>query len=236
MVKKIALSAAAFIAAFIIALIIFMPYTQIASKVIDDIVTKRKIDIRYKTLDVGLFGAEITGLATGDITVDKLTVNYNPIGLIFKKLSFNADSPLFIAEGELSGNEVTANVRASVASISKMVGFDGGGSLNADILYNINSGEGSALLKSGSVSFIHPLMKIEADSLNGEVAIKDNMITIPQIKATGKTTLDAKGSITLNNKKIEHSLMDISGTAGIMGMNMNFRLSGNFISPKFTTN
>lgn len=236
MAKKIILSTIVFIGMFAVSAAIFMPYTHIATKIIDDITNERRIDIRYNTIKVGLFGAEITKLATGNLVIDKVTLKYNLIGLLLKKLSFNADSSAFTASGSLSGNKLTADIKGSVAGLAKMAGFNGSGSVDAKIIYDISSSEGNAILKGGAVTFIHPLMKIEADSLEAEASIKDRTINISKALAKGKTTLDATGTVTLNNKKIEHSVMDISGKAGIMGMDTKFRLNGTFLSPRFTTN
>lgn len=236
MAKKTVLSAAVFLGVFAVSAVIFMPYTQIASKIIDDVVNQRRVDIRYDALDVGLFGAEITKLATGALVIDRLTVKYNPIGLLFGKLSFNADSPVFSAEGTLSGSRLTADVKGSVAGLAKMAGFDGSGSVDAELSYDMSSGEGSALLKGGAVSFAHPMMKIEADGVEAEASVKGNIISVSKARAQGKTTLDAKGTVTLNSKKIEHSVMNITGKAGLMGMEMNFRLGGTFLAPIFTAN
>lgn len=235
MKKKVILSVIAFAISLFFSLLIFVPYAQIATKIINSQIQKNNINVTYDTLNIGLFGAEVTDLQSKDIVIDKITLSYNPIGLIFKRVSFKAESDLFNVEGKLSGSNLKANVVASVAGIAKSYNFNGGGRVNANIEYNIDKKEGNVKLDSGNIAFKHPLMNIEADSLTGLAKVKNNIITIEQAKITGKTNLDAQGTITINPSNINFSLLNISGKVGLMGMNLNFKLGGNFASPQFST-
>lgn len=235
MTKKIIFSALTFLGAFVVGILIFFPISQVASKYISSAVSKGNIDLRYDALDIGFFGAQVTNLKTGNLAVDKIIVKYNPIGAIFKRFSFEAESPLFMAGGKMAGDTITADIKGSVAGLAKLGNFNGSGSVDVKGKYNINSKEGSVEVSSGAVSFAHPLMNVEADTLSAKAGIKGNIITIDNVEAKGKTTLDGKGTVVLNTKKIEFSTLDIQGKAGMMGMNMNFKIQGSASSPRFIT-
>ncbi len=233
--KKIILSSIAFIVSLFLSLIIFVPYSQIAVKIVNNLIKENNIDVSYNKLEINLFGAEVTKLKSKNFEVDKINLSYNPISLLLKRVSFSAESDLFNANGKFASNTLNADIVASVAGIAKMYGFSGGGRVNANIKYNIDKKTGDITLDSGNISFKHPLMNIEADSLSASASAQNNIITINEAKINGKTSLDAKGNITLNLSKINHSILNISGKAGLMGMNLNFRLTGNMSAPQFTT-
>lgn len=235
MAKKIIFSALTFAGAFVVGILIFFPISQVASKYIKGFVDKESIDLRYDVLNIGFFGAQVTNLKTGDLTVNKIIIKYNPIGALFKRFSFEAESPLFIAGGKMAGDTITADIKGSVAGLAKLGNFDGSGSLDIKGKYNINSREGSVEVSSGAVSLAHPLMNVEADELKAKAGIKGNIITIDNVAAKGKTALDGKGTVVLNTKKIEFSTLDIQGKAGMMGMNMDFKIQGPASSPRFVT-
>lgn len=235
MKKKIALCVAIFLGAFIVGVIAFMPFGAIASKYIIQTASKNNIDLRFDTLNIGFFGAEMTNIKTGNMVVDNVALKYNPVGLIFKRFSFNAKSPFFIADGKMAGDEVTADIRGSVASIAGLAKCTGSGSVNVKGKYNLATKEGSVDLSSGAITFAHPLMNVEADSLNGNAGIKGNLITVSNLSAKGKTSLEGKGTVVLNTKKIEFSTLDLEGKAGMMGMDLNFKVQGAAYSPRFIT-
>lgn len=234
-VKKVISSSVAFMVATIVALMVFMPYNKIASKYIDDLIKSRKLDLVYESLDIGLFGASVKNIRTGPIKVSSVNASYNPIGLIFKRVKFNADSPLFNLNGSLKGDNLNAEIKGSLAGIGKLIGYDASGSFNSNVNYNIVGGTGDLDISSGALSFKHPLMTIETDSLNASANLKGNLLTIDNVSATGKTTLAGSGTINLNTKKIEQSNLDIAGKAGIMGMSMDFKLTGPITAPRFVT-
>lgn len=235
MIKKIIISLLVFIGAFSAGLAIFFPIGEVASKYISSAVAGSNLDFRFDKLSAGFFGAEMTNIKTGKLTINKVKLDYNPIGLIFKRFSFYAESPLFIAKGNMAGNKITADITGSVNELAALADYKGSGSLNIKGGYDLAAKEGDVVVSGGAVSFAHPMMNVEADSVNANASIKGNVITINEINASGKTSIDGKGSVVLNPKKIEFSTLDIQGKAGLMGMNMNFKLQGPASSPRFVT-
>ena len=86
--KKIIFSILAFFAALIVTLIITFPLSAVASKIISDTVTKNKIDLRYDKIDITFFGASASNIKSGPLVIKNIELDYNPIGLIFKRISF----------------------------------------------------------------------------------------------------------------------------------------------------
>lgn len=235
MKKKIIASVTLFLVAFVIGVLAFMPFGVIATKYIIQEAAKNNVELKFDTLDIGFFDAKMTNIKSGNLVVDNVELKYNPIGLIFKRFSFKAESPLFIADGKMAGNEITADIKGSVPAIAALASCTGSGSLDVKGKYNIVTKEGNVDISSGAVTVTHPLMLVETDSIKGVADIKGNLITIGNLSAKGKTSLEGKGTVSVNTKKIEFSTIDLEGQAGLMGMNMNFKLQGSAASPRFIT-
>lgn len=222
-----------FLAAFIASIIIFFPLTPIASKVAASVIKSQNIPITYEAMNVTFFGADIKKLRADNVLIDNAHLSYNPIGLLFKRIKFKADSSLFQAEGRLAGNLLQTNLKASVTDVAKLFNQQGTGSLNADITFDIKEETGEIKLNSKKATFKTPMLPVDIDSLLAEATYAKNELKIGIFKAEGKTALDAKGSITLNKKAINRSLLNLSGKVGFSGQMMNFSLTGAASNPNF---
>lgn len=131
--KQIIFSIMAFFTALILTLIVTFPLSAVASKIISDTVAKNKIDLRYDKIDISFFGAAASNIQTGPLVIKNVTLDYNPVGLLFKRISFKADSPAFILTGRLTGNDINADIKASVAGIAQIAGMTGSGTVNSKI-------------------------------------------------------------------------------------------------------
>ena len=91
--KQIIFSITAFFAALIITLIAAFPLNAVASKIIEDTTAKNRIDLRYDKINVTFFGAAASNIQTGNLVIKNIELDYNPVGLLFKRITFKADSP-----------------------------------------------------------------------------------------------------------------------------------------------
>lgn len=233
--KQIIFSVLAFFAALILTLIVTFPLSSVASKIIADTVTKNKIDLRYDKIDITFFGASASNIQTGPLVIKNVELNYNPLGLLFKKISFKADSTAFMLTGKLSGNELNADIKASVAGIAQITGMTGSGTVNGKIEYNIKDEKGIVNVESpNKVSFNHPLMPVAVDSLKGQVDINKNKLTIKNLSAKGANSLNVTGYVDLNKQKIDTSVLNINGEASMGNYPLKFALTGPARAPKFS--
>ncbi len=233
--KKIIFSILAFFAALIVTLIITFPLSAVASKIISDTVTKNKIDLRYDKIDITFFGASASNIKSGPLVIKNIELDYNPIGLIFKRISFKADSPAFMLTGKLAGSNINADVKASVAGIAQIAGMSGSGSIDGKIEYNIKDEKGSINVTSpNKVSFNHPLMPVAVDSVQGQADIDKNKLTIKNFSAKGANSLNITGFVDLNKKKIDTSVLNINGEASMGNYPLKFNLVGPARAPKFS--
>ncbi len=232
--KQIIFSIIAFIIALFITLIITFPLNAVASKIIVDTVTNNKIDLHYDKINITFFGASASNIKTGPLTIKNIELNYNPLGLIFKRISFKADSPAFILTGKLSGNKLNADIKASVAGIAQISGMTGSGSINGAIEYNIKDEKGTInILSPNKVSFNHPLMPIAVDSLQGMADINKNKLNIQNLSAKGTNSLNVTGYVDINKQRIDTSVININGEASMGNYPLKFNLAGPARAPKF---
>lgn len=233
--KQILFSIIAFFAALVVTLIITFPLSAVASKIIADTVTKNKIDLRYDKIDITFFGAAASNIKTGPLVIKNVELNYNPVGLLFKRISFKADSPAFMLTGKLAGNQLSADIKASVAGIAQITGMTGSGTVNGQIEYNIKDEKGTINVTSpNKVSFNHPLMPVAVDSLQGQADINKNKLTIKNLSAKGANSLNVTGYVDLNKQKIDTSVLNITGEASMGNYPLKFTLTGPARAPKFS--
>lgn len=233
--KQIIFSITAFFTALLITLIITFPLNAVTSKIIADTVEKNKIDLRYDNINITFFGATALNIQSGPLLIKNVELNYNPVGLIFRKISFKADSPAFMLTGRLSGNNINADIKASVAGIAQITGMTGSGSINGKVEYNIKNEKGIISIASpNKVTFNHPLMPVSVDLLQGEADIDKNRLTIKNMTAKGSNSLKVAGYIDLNKKKIDKSVLNISGEASMGNYPVKFNLTGPARTPKFS--
>lgn len=233
--KQIIFSIMAFFTALILTLIVTFPLSAVASKIIADTVVKNKIDLRYDKIDISFFGATASNIQTGPLVIKNVTLDYNPVGLLFKRISFKADSPAFILTGRLTGNDINADIKASVAGIAQIAGMTGSGTVNSKIEYNIKDEKGIINIESpNKVSFNHPLMPVAVDSLNGQADINKNKLIIKNLSAKGANSLNVTGYIDLNKQKIDTSVLNINGEASMGSYPLKFALQGPARAPKFS--
>lgn len=233
--KQIIFSITAFFAALIVTLIVTFPLSSVASKIIADTVEKNKIDLRYDKINITFFGATASNIQTGPLVIKNVTLDYNPLGLLFKRVSFKADSPAFILSGKLAGSNLNADIKASVAGIAQITGMTGSGTVNGKIEYNIKDEKGIINIESpNKVSFNHPLMPVSVDSLQGQADINKNKLTIKKLSAKGANSLNVTGYVDLNKQKIDTSVLNISGEASMGNYPLKFALTGPARAPKFS--
>lgn len=233
--KRIIFSIIAFLCALIVTLIVTFPLSAVASKIIADTVEKNKIDMRYDNINITFFGADASNIQTGPLTIKSIKLDYNPIGLLFKRVAFDVQSPAFMVTGKLSGSDLTADIKASVAGIAQIAGMTGSGSVSGKIVYNINDEKGSINLTSpNKVTFSHPLMPVAVDSLQGQADINKNKLTIKNLSAKGANSLNVTGYIDLNKQKIDTSVLNINGEASMGNYPLKFSLTGPARAPKFS--
>ena len=108
--KQIIFSVIAFFAAFLITIIIKFPLNAVVTNIITDTVQNKKIDIRYDSINVTFFGATATNVKTGPLVISNVQLDYNPLGLLFKRVAFKADSTAFNLSGKLSGSKLNADI------------------------------------------------------------------------------------------------------------------------------
>lgn len=231
--KKIIFSVIAFISALFISLLFFFPINPMVSKIIRDTAESRKLDLRYDDINISPFGASVSNLKTGKLVVDNIRLKYNPIGLIFKRADFEAESQAFSVKGRLSGGVIKADAKGYMAGISGMAGYTGSGSLTGNLEYDMKNKKGALILNGGPVTFNHPMMILQADSLEGSAEIDGGTVTVSKLEAKGKNSLNAGGTIALNNNKIDQSVINMSGSANMNNYKMDFQINGPVKSPKF---
>ena len=241
--KRIIFSIIAFLCALIVTLIVTFPLSAVASKIIADTVEKNKIDMRYDNINITFFGADASNIQTGPLTIKSIKLDYNPIGLFFKRVAFDVQSPAFMVTGKLSGSDLTADIKASVAGIAQIAGMTGSGiagmtgsgSVSGKIQYNLNDEKGSINLSSpNKVTFNHPLMPVAVDSLQGQADINKNKLTIKNLSAKGANSLNVTGYIDLNKQKIDTSVLNINGEASMGNYPLKFSLTGPARAAKFS--
>lgn len=233
--KQIIFSAVAFLITLIITLIITFPLNAVATKIIADTVNNKKIDIRYDNINITFFGTNISNLQTGPLIVKKITLDYNPFSLLFKRIFFNAESSAFILDGAINGNKVNANIKVSVAEIGQIIDVKGSGSIQSSIEYNMKEEKGIINVESPSkITFNHPLIPLFTDSLQGQANINKNKLTINNLSATGNNALKIEGYIDINKQQIDSSVLNINGEAAVGNYPIKFSLTGPARSPKIS--
>ncbi len=233
--KQIIYSIIAFICAFLITLIIKFPLNTVASNIISNMVTKQKIDIRYDTINVTFFGSTATNVKTGPLVIKNVELDYNPIGLLFKRVGFKVDSTAFVLEGSLKGNKINADVKASVAGLAQIGKMTGSGTVNGSLFYNIKDEKGKIELDAPKkVSFNHPLMPVTVDSLKGLAEIDKNKLSITKLEATGDNSLNITGFVDLNKKRIDTSILNLDGEVSMGNFPLKFSLTGPAKKPSFS--
>lgn len=231
--KRIILSIIVFLCAFLITIIIKFPLNAVVSNIISETVKNRKIDIRYDSINVTFFGSTAVNVKSGPIVVKNIELDYNPLSLLFKRVSFKAQSDAFILEGKLAGNDLNADVKVSIASLAQMVNMSGSGSFTGNITYNMKNETGKINLDApNKISFNHPLMPLQADNLKANADINKNKLTINDFSATGQNTLKVTGYVDLNKQKIDTSILNIKGEASMGNYPLKFTLTGPARMPK----
>ncbi len=231
--KQIIYSIIAFFIAFLVTLLIKFPLNTVASNIIADTVTKRKIDIRYDNIDVTFFGTTATNVKTGPLIIKNIELDYNPLGLLFKRVNFKAESPAFVLSGKLRGSEINADVKASIAGLAEMAKMKGSGSISGSLNYNIKDEIGKIELNSpNKISFNHPLMMVMVDSLKGNADIDKNKLNIVSLKAEGSNSLNVTGFVDLNKQRIDTSILNIQCEASMNNMPLKFNITGPARMPK----
>lgn len=233
--KRIIFSIIAFFLALIITLIATFPLSAVASKIITDTVNKNRIDLRYDNINITFFGATAANIQTGKLLIKNVELKYNPIGLILKRISFKAESPAFMLTGKLSGNNISADIKASIAGIAQIAGITGSGSINGKIEYDIKNEKGIVNVSSpGKATLNSPLMPVSVDMLQGEADINKNKLTIKKLEAKGANSLNVTGYVDLNKQKIDKSILNINGETSMGNYPMKFSLTGPARAPKFS--
>ena len=226
--KQIIFSITAFFAALIITLIAAFPLNAVASKIIEDTTAKNRIDLRYDKINVTFFGAAASNIQTGNLVIKNIELDYNPVGLLFKRITFKADSPAFMLTGRLKGSSLNADIKASVSGIAQITGITGSGTVNGKIEYNIKDEKGIVNLESPNK------VSVSVDSLNGQADINKNKLTIKNLSAKGVNSLNVTGYIDLNKQKIDTSILNINGEASMGSYPLKFALTGPARAPKFS--
>lgn len=234
MIKKVSALIATFVLSMIIGVVIFFPLNAVATKVISNVIMTNGLDFRYRELDITYFGAMATGLESKDLRIDKVTLGYNPLGLLFRNIDFKATSPLFLAEGDLSGSTVTADVVASIGNIANLIKVDGSGSVNALITYNASDGNGDINITSGAITLKHPMVSLDISTFEAVGVVTSNVLTITKAEAKGNTSLTATGTVNINTTNPDMSILNISGNIGMGSINLPFTLKGVAKNARFT--
>lgn len=225
--KKIILSIVVFLCAFLITLIIKFPLSAVASNMVTDIIKARKLDVRYDSLNITFFGADAKNVKTGPVVIKTVELDYNPLGLLFKRVAFKAQSDAFVLNGRLAGNSLNADVKVSVAGAAQLANMTGSGSFTGNLTYNIKDEIGQLNIDApNKITFNHPLMPIEADNLKGSADINKNKLTIKNLSATGTNSLKVTGYVDLNKKTIDTSILNIQGEASMGNFPLKFSLTG----------
>lgn len=233
--KKILLSIIVFLCAFLVTIIIKFPLSAVASNIITDIVKARKVDFRYDSLNITFFGADAKNVKSGPIVIKTLELDYNPIGLLFKRVAFNAQSDAFVVNGKLAGNNLNVDAKVSVAGVAQIANMKGSGSFTTNLTYNIKDETGKLNIDApNKITFNHPLMPIEADNLKGSADINKNKLTIQNLSATGTNSLKVTGYVDLNKKTIDTSILNIQGEASMGNFPLKFTLTGPARTPQIS--
>lgn len=232
--KQISISVVLFIVSFLLTAIIFFPLTPVADKYIKKAITANKIDLNYKSINVSYFGTEINGIENKFVKINKVTIDYNPLGLLFKRIDLNATSPMFSLDAKLRGNKLQADVKGSIASIAKTAGHTGKGSIQGNLNYNLKDLNGTLNIESkGPVAYTHPMLDLKLDSLSGTITSAKNNITIQKFTTTGENKLDLNGYVKLNTTNINNSLVELTGKAEMGNYPLNFSISGPLKTARF---
>ena len=240
--KKILLSILTFVVSSVIVIIILFPYTEVATKYINDNIDKLPVKIAYGTLNISPLGAEIENISIDNqLNIDIVELSYNPITAIFRRAGFDIISDLFIANGKLRGSTVETDIRLSLDSLTKLIPakatggaeFNAKGTLNLGVELLIDNMSGNINIDSSALTVVTPFMTLDIDSLTATASLESNTLKIDSIKATGKSQLEGSGVINLNMKSLIDSSMDIKGTVNLSGLKSGFRLTGRFRNPSF---
>ena len=240
--KKILLSVLTFVVSAVIVLIILFPYTEVATKYINENLDKLPVNIAYETLNISPLGAEIENVSIDNqLNIDTIELSYNPITAIFRRVGFDVISDLFIASGKLKGSTVETDIRLSLDSVTKLIpakatggaDFNAKGTLNLGIELLLDNMSGNINIDSSTLTVVTPFMSLDIDSLTAIASLDGSTLKIDSIKATGKSQLEGSGVINLNMKSLIDSSMDIKGTVNLSGLKSGFRLTGRFRAPSF---
>ena len=217
---------AVFLAAFTASLWLFLPYKPFIDNIISATEKNTGMSWEYDSSDDGIFytryyDVKINGRETGDVSF-----SHNPLMLLRKKIRVTSTG-IYNTDAVMSEDSVRFTLETAGQAmdyISKPVRFEGRVYLEGFLTATEAPSELRAQIAKAIMTT--PIGELAFENVTASVEIKGNMINVLSLKATGKTELNMSGTVHLDKRHPAMSDVQLTGTAGVLGIRKNMTLKG----------
>jgi len=226
MKKQIIYGSIAFVSAFIILFLLFLPYDNLAAMGIAAIQKETKTNIRYSSISSGIFSTKLEDLEINEIPVGKVRIGYSPLSILTKSISLestgavnaNIDFSPSDYEFDLNINSAIVNLLSDKAEFGGKITAVGTGSADDQ------TASGAVHLDKATIET--PIGKLDFEKIDAEIDVKGNTVTIKKLTSKDVMALNLSGTINVNKKNFNLSLVNINGTVNVIGSEKKLTLKG----------
>lgn len=229
---QIAVSAALFVFFFIVFTWLTIPYGPLAENALAKFRRTSAQDISYGTVTAGPLSAKINAIEFSGSRLGDFTVHYSPFSLFSRSVGVTSEGPLKL-EGTLSQSECEFNADINPALVNSLTDK---AELSGKLTVKGTASPAGRTMKvsvySDKVNVSTPLGKLGFEKVDADVSVKGNDITIEKLTSKDDMALNFKGVVRFNNLAPERSVVNVQGSAKLLGEQKNIDLKGRLDSLK----
>ncbi|QAR34252.1 hypothetical protein EP073_12805 [Geovibrio thiophilus] len=234
MIRNILINAAIFIGCTVIFLLMFFPYGKVLEFYAEKAAAKANVTLSIGTTDAGPFGAELTSIKISEFTADKLELGYTPLSAVTHAVSAKISSEIVTGEASHKGGELKLKALIELDKIPQITEIGLGGEVALDV--EVTDGKGKGKISAPKLTIPSELGPITFNDITGDLLIEKQMIGVSNLTSQGAAKINLNGNIRINQVNAGKSVIALTGTAGVAGMNKRITITGTVLEPRISVN
>ncbi|WP_265822003.1 hypothetical protein [Geovibrio ferrireducens] len=234
MIRNILINAAIFVGCSVLFLFVFFPYAKVLEFYAEKAAAKANVTLSIGSADAGPFGAELASIKLSEFTADKLVLGYTPLSVLTHSVSAKINSEIITGEASHSGGEVKAKAMIELDKIPQITESGMGGEVAFDLA--VKDWKGAGKISAPKLIIPSELGPITFNDVTGDLLIEKQMIGISNLTSQGAAKIKLNGNIRINQVNAGKSVIALTGTLGVAGMNKRITITGTVMEPRITVN
>ncbi|MGE4496880.1 MAG: hypothetical protein AB7E48_03295 [Deferribacterales bacterium] len=234
MIKKILINTAIFLGCSAVFTLFFFPYGKVLEYYAETAAAKANVSLSIGKTEAGPFGAELSSIKLSEFTADKLELSYSPLSVITRSAAARIESEIVTAEADHKGGEISAKALIELDKIPQIAESGLGGEVGFSI--SVKDWKGKGTVSSPRLTIPSDLGPVTFNDITGDILIEKQMIGITNLQSQGAAKINLNGNIRINQVNAGKSVLALTGTVGVAGMNKKITITGTVLEPRITLN